>query len=818
MKRIFFILFMIANLVGLAGHLLAAPAVPWLVEKVQPDGSTVSVYVRGDEQVNWMESPDGYTLLNNEQNYVVYAGLDQAGDLIPSEIIYDSSSLRSASERTDLPFPKGLRYSRSQREDMLRKWEKPQLRNSTPGSTSVLGDKKALCILVNFRNKAFVKTRDEVDSLMNQVGYNKGTAVGSVKDFYRENSYGKMDLTVSLAGPYTLSGNTAYYAPQEQWQEFAREALLLADADVDFREFANESGQLETVHILFAGYGDESVKTGSQIWSHKWGLDQPLSLDGVQCAVYSCSPELRGSNGQILTSIGVICHELCHVFGASDYYDTGEDGTDYEYLGTGDWDLMAKGCWNRSGDIPAHINSFEKIRFGWVDPIELTEPATISQLPNSTQYPFAYIIKPYTNNEQYILENRQQIGYNSQVPSRGLLIYHIHDSSVSTGNVSNAVHPQQAYLISASSSYPLPDQSPSSYGFTNLVGTPFSRKGNIASFTKETTPAMFRWEADTATLDGVLDKPLTQIKQTDGLISFDFMQEGDTRACYPVRNPEFFVVGSDSLLVWEMPLNDTIDYTYEVYRDKELIGENLNDTLIRLTGTTPGMTLYRIKAKTADSDSCSLFFYSDNSLFYHTIDSLSVTQFKQNVLLSWNLPEKEHPYDSLHIYRNEDRIISLPDTIDSYCDSGVAPGDYRYTIITDYGNDKYAFPVSDSISVGLYTPCGEIDGLLARVELDTVFLSWEEVEDVPAYHVYRDTLLIGEGITTLYYQDTITAPIDSVYTYYVEVADTLCLLPGSSVEVIYTYPYLPAKDLLIEQFKQHILLSWTLPDTEAVVD
>ncbi|MDL2243813.1 hypothetical protein LJB84_03130, partial [Bacteroidales bacterium OttesenSCG-928-J19] len=279
MRKTLLILSLIICLISLAGNLLAAPAVPWLVEKTQPNGRVVSVYIRGDEKVNWMESPDGYTLLNNSQGYIVYAGLDQAGNLIPSETIYDPTSLRSDSEQIDRLFPKGLHYSRSQRNDFLLKWETPRLRSLTRASTAVTGERKALCILVNFDNKSFVKSRDEIDSLMNQVGYNQGTAVGSVKDFYRENSYGKMDLTVSVAGPYTLSKNTAYYGSSDHWQEFAEEALLLADADVDFREFANESGQLETVHILFAGYGDESVKTGNQIWSHKWELNSPISLD-----------------------------------------------------------------------------------------------------------------------------------------------------------------------------------------------------------------------------------------------------------------------------------------------------------------------------------------------------------------------------------------------------------------------------------------------------------------------------------------------------------------------------------------------------------
>ena len=43
--------------------LLAVPAVPWPIEKAQPDGTKISVYLKGDEKVHWMESDDGYTLM-----------------------------------------------------------------------------------------------------------------------------------------------------------------------------------------------------------------------------------------------------------------------------------------------------------------------------------------------------------------------------------------------------------------------------------------------------------------------------------------------------------------------------------------------------------------------------------------------------------------------------------------------------------------------------------------------------------------------------------------------------------------------------------
>lgn len=40
----------------------AAPAAPGIFYLVQPDGSKISVYARGDERFNWMETTEGYTI------------------------------------------------------------------------------------------------------------------------------------------------------------------------------------------------------------------------------------------------------------------------------------------------------------------------------------------------------------------------------------------------------------------------------------------------------------------------------------------------------------------------------------------------------------------------------------------------------------------------------------------------------------------------------------------------------------------------------------------------------------------------------------
>jgi M6 family metalloprotease-like protein len=410
--------------------------------------------------------------------------------------------------------------------------------------------------------------------MMNQEGYSDIGAIGSVKDFYRENSYGKMDLTVSVVGPYTLPNTAAWYGGNEnRWPGFAQAAIQAADADVDLSEYAT-NGKLETFHIIFAGYGDESIDNGKQIWSHKSQFTTiTLPNSGIKASVYSCSPELSGGSGTKMTTIGVVCHELCHVFGADDYYDTNYNQDGFLGIGTGRWDLMADGSWNgpdRDGTRPAHINMFQKILYGWVEPNTLQTPLSVTNMPNSAKNPVAYILKPATNNEQYVLENRQKTGFDAYIPGNGMIIYHIHNAAA-TGTINTTKHPQYAYVVSASATTKIPTSTASSYGSISSANAAFASTAARNEFSGNSTPQMFKWSGTSGI--AVTDKPITEITQASGLISFNFN-------CLPVTNFSATVDDPYIRLSWNVPANssESLVYQYNIYVNDVLVAGNISAT------------------------------------------------------------------------------------------------------------------------------------------------------------------------------------------------------------------------------------------------
>ncbi|MDR0619106.1 MAG: M6 family metalloprotease domain-containing protein [Bacteroidales bacterium] len=534
--------------------IFAVPANPEPAEVTQPDGTKITIRLKGDERIHWMESLDGYTLMYNNKKEIVFAAKDKKGNLMPGKVVYRGQDLQKytkSQRKTIEKTPLRLRYSERQINTMkqIRKMvdeaesgddgaakSTSMQKATTPTITLVSGEKKVLCILAQFSDKTFTRTAAEFEALMNQVGYTANGNNGSVKDFYRENSYGKMDITVTVVGPVTLPNTSSHYSSvdddDDRYRDFAKDAANAANSMVDYSQFA-VNGSVPSFHIIFAGYGAENagVSEDDCIWSHKWQFKSTVNLDGVIVGrVYSCSPELRGSSGTNMTYLGVICHELCHTFGAPDYYDIDYDEGTEEYPGTGRWDLMAGGSWNNSGACPAHINMWQKILFGWVTPIELTAASTVANMPNSADSAVAYWVKANENGERYILENRQNTKFDSYVPGHGLLIYHVHQNALG-GDCDNTAHPQEVYCVVASSSYQQPTSTVESYGCTGTdyltypASTTFPGTSSKTSFTTSTTPKMFSWTASNAVVTG---KDLTDITEnsTSKTVSFNFMDGG----------------------------------------------------------------------------------------------------------------------------------------------------------------------------------------------------------------------------------------------------------------------------------------------------
>lgn len=300
-------------------------------------------------------------------------------------------------------------------------------------SGQVTGTFKVLCILVDFSDNNASTTSFEFDTLI------YANQSGTVRDYYSEISYTQLDIvTVNL--PSSLGWNRApqtytYYVDNNYGtdspypnnsKKLCEDLVDLVDGAVDFTQYDNDgNGFVDVVLITHAGPGAEYTGSSSDIWSHKWSIP-PRSRDGVFISNYAIMPEYWSTPGDM--TIGVYCHEMGHGFGLPDLYDT--DNSSY---GIGYWSLMASGSWNGGlGSSPAHMDAWSKIQVGWVTPTNVTSNATNVAINDveSNQTIFRLWTSGAMGSEYFLIENRQQIGYDAALPGSGLLIWHI-DEAVS---------------------------------------------------------------------------------------------------------------------------------------------------------------------------------------------------------------------------------------------------------------------------------------------------------------------------------------------------------------------------------------------------
>ncbi|NOQ27531.1 MAG: M6 family metalloprotease domain-containing protein [Bacteroidales bacterium] len=603
MKKILLAICLTVIFTGLIDKKVSAvSAYPYPVEITQADGTTIMVQLKGDEKVKWGETLDGYTILINNQGIYEYAIATSKGDLTLSGVTVNNINVRTPEELALLKTTsKALFYSKDQVSTMKSIWKikDEQLQKGIPTS----GNVKIVCILAAYQDVAFTKTRTDFINLFNQVGYSAGTAAGSVKDFYDESSYGQLNLTVDVAGPYTANNNMSYYGANDasgydlRPRELVTEMCQQANADVNFADYDNDNdGTLDGVHVIFAGNGEEAGASSNAIWSHKWAIST-ISLDGTSINVYSCSPERRGATATTITGIGVVCHEIGHVFGAPDYYDTDYTGTGGSFSGTGYWDMMAAGSWNDNGDEPAQHNAFTKVYvYGWASATTLSTAVDVT-VTNSIDNSSIYRINSTTSGEYWLMENRQNTGFDGSIPGHGLMIYHVHKDVLNVGNVINVGAPQKMYPVCASASTN-PSSTPSSYGTINGAGCTFPGTSNTTSFTDVTTPNMKSWAGANT------NSPITDIVEntTTKTITFKFKGGGssDTEAPTTPGSLSYGTVTSSTVaLSWNTSTDNVAVTGYDVYKNGAFVA-NASGTSYTVTGLNPSTSYsFYVKAKDA---------------------------------------------------------------------------------------------------------------------------------------------------------------------------------------------------------------------------
>lgn len=483
--------------------IVAIPAYPFKTAVKTFNGKWVDIFMQGDEHHKFAFTTDNYTILNDSNGWW-YATKTKNGEV-------KKSSFRLVAKEDENSELKNFKQTCPEKlippTNISNTFRRVVDKSQTAGNTPIVGERHALVILMQYQDVKFKCSKEAFDNLFNLLEYKENGATGSVRDFYRFASQGQLDYVSDIYGPFTSNYPMRFYGENDAIgndanpQELCKEALRNLPDNLDLSLYDNDGdGIIDNVHIIYAGYGEEAGASSAAIWAHEY--PHQISINNgrdITIAGYSCSPELSGNTNANITNIGVICHELGHALGAMDYYDTNY-GTGGEYLGTGQWDIMASGSWNNDGKTPSGFNPYVRsCVFGW-NRQELLSPNMQVCLPrmelDNAEQTSIYRLETDDEGDYFLLENRQKYSFDEALPGEGLLIYHVHPDieKYTKANTVNATHPQCIYPVCASGSTP----SMNEYGNINTEGCPFPGNTNNCIFTVDSSPAAIAWNGSAA--------------------------------------------------------------------------------------------------------------------------------------------------------------------------------------------------------------------------------------------------------------------------------------------------------------------------------
>ncbi len=480
----------------------------------QPDGTVLRIKKTGDEHKHLTLTEDGIVLYEKDGLFT-YARPGESGLPVSTGISARNPEARTEAEKTiGITLDEFVAKTADSGRDLMTRKATQSGLGLADNTFPVTGEVRSIVILVEYADVKFTleNAGQYFTDMLTKPGFNEYGGTGSAFDYFTENSAGVFTPRFDVYGPITLKHERSYYGANDPMtdedvrpEEMVIEACEQLDSIVDFRIYdTNGDRMIDNIFVFYAGQGEASYGPAESVWPHSWDVRATgtiYSFDGVALTTYGCTNEWERNRPD---GVGTFVHEFSHVMGLPDLYDTNGILT----CTPGSWSVLDYGPYNNDGCTPPNYGAYERNALGWVEPRILDGAADVT-LPAITENVFG-LIPTEKNSEFFLLENRQQTGWDTYLPGHGMLIWHIDYSRPSVffnNEVNNSRSHQYVDIVEASGSA-------NSNSFVAQSRYPFPGPTNSTAFTSATNPAMKSWSGK------AIDLPLTEIAETDGMISF----------------------------------------------------------------------------------------------------------------------------------------------------------------------------------------------------------------------------------------------------------------------------------------------------------
>lgn len=521
-----------------ANNAQAKRAVQTPIVVTQPDGTTLTIRMYGDEHFHYTTTADGHLLLSTPDKGYVYAQINADGDVQPSALKAHDVSERSVAEQEFLSS-----ISKSSIEKALigmqqHSMSSPRMQNRRTGyllddsenvwqlgrydhKYPVIGSPKALVVLVEYLDVPF-KTSDPYEyfnDMLNLENFSRNGATGSARDWFIYNSNGMFNPNFDVYGPIKLKHNRRYYGGNDSYgndskpEEMVIEAIEALDDEVDFTQYdTNGDGYIDNVFVFYAGEGEADSSKSEAVWPHSYDLEyarprDTFEYDGVILNHYACSNEIDYQYKRA-DGIGTFVHEFSHVMGLPDLYAT----TYSSAVTPSEYSVLDYGPYNNQGRTPPNYSSFERNALGWLTPKMFMEDENIILEP-LIHTNDCYLVPTERDTEFFLLEYRQRVGNDTYIPAGGMIVWQIDydDYKWLYNSVNNSAGHQNVMMLKADNRNTV----------ASLSGDTYPGKTNNTSLGPDTKPAFVSWSKRSV---GVT---ITDIAEEDDVIKFNVTLDDD---------------------------------------------------------------------------------------------------------------------------------------------------------------------------------------------------------------------------------------------------------------------------------------------------
>jgi len=233
MKTFYYLLFIILASILSVSYTYAVKATPYPITVTQPDGSVITIRLRGDEFFHYKTSTDGYTLVPNAAGVLTYAKRNIFGNLYSTNVKANNAERRTDKERQLIQ--KLTPNENFNKKNLVRRAMRSASSTSDTSPRKIYpltGTPKSVVILVNFSDKSFVTSSPQTafTNLLNQNGYSTNGGTGSARDYFRDNSMGVFNPEFDVVGPFTLPQTLDFYGKNNTDDEDTNPRQMVIDA------------------------------------------------------------------------------------------------------------------------------------------------------------------------------------------------------------------------------------------------------------------------------------------------------------------------------------------------------------------------------------------------------------------------------------------------------------------------------------------------------------------------------------------------------------------------------------------------------------